>query len=171
MLVTHFLTALLVPSLDVVEESGGAAGVLIYGLVVGLSGYLLLRTSILERFSDRVLLACAGLFLVAVTAIFVLGYPEANVHVLGAGSDRDDGLNQSAREILRLSYPYTERTYLGNEITSLPGAILVSTPFVVLGSSAYQNLFWLFVFVVVIWTFFDPRSVLPASLVLMTPGA
>jgi hypothetical protein len=40
-------------------------------------------------------------------------------------------------------YPYSARTYLNNQITPLPGALLLAAPFWALGDSAYQNLFWI----------------------------
>src|SRR5262249_36566624 len=37
-------------------------------------------------------------------------------------------------------------TYLGNQLHQLPGAFLMAAPFVLLGTSALQNLFWLAAF-------------------------
>jgi len=56
---------------------------------------------------------------------------------------RGDTLNLAAGALLHGRFPYDQRTYLGNLITPMPGAVLLATPFVLLGSSAWQNLFWL----------------------------
>jgi hypothetical protein len=50
---------------------------------------------------------------------------------------------------------------LGNPISPLPGAVLLALPFVVLGNSAYQNLFWLLVFFIAVKSYLkDSRSAL-----------
>jgi hypothetical protein len=59
--------------------------------------------------------------------------------------------------LLHGRYPYYARTYLGNPVALLPGAIFLSVPFVLLGNSAYQNLFWLSAF------FFLARRYLKSS--------
>jgi hypothetical protein len=46
------------------------------------------------------------------------------------------------------NYPYYVETYLWNSVHHLPGALFLATPFVLLGTSAYQNLFWLPLFFV-----------------------
>lgn len=45
--------------------------------------------------------------------------------------------------LVRGHYPYHAVTYLGNEITHLPGSLLLALPFVLVWTSALQNLFWL----------------------------
>ncbi len=75
--------------------------------------------------------------------MFAVVYPHANSHSGLTGSDRDDAANIATRHLLHLRYPYTTPTYLGNYVSQLPGALFLDTPFVLLGNSAYQNLFWL----------------------------
>ena len=53
-------------------------------------------------------------------------------------------------ELLHGRYPYYVRTYLGNAVHEMPGMLLLATPFVLLGNSAYMNLFWLPVFFVIL---------------------
>lgn len=74
---------------------------------------------------------------------FIYFFPRADAGIIGGGSDRDDALNIAVRELLRGRYPYYARTYLDNPISPLPGSLMLSAPFVLLGDSAYQNFFWL----------------------------
>jgi hypothetical protein len=96
-----------------------------------------------DRLSDRNLFWLALLTLLFVVAAFLLVYPIANTHVPGAGSDDDDALNLGATALLSGGYPYSQTTYLGNVLHHLPGAFALALPFVLLGTSALQNLFWL----------------------------
>jgi len=64
---------------------------------------------------------------------------------MGGGSDRDDALDLAARELMHGRYIYYPKTYHGNRISPLPGAVFLSVPFVLIGKSAYQNLFWLLI--------------------------
>lgn len=79
---------------------------------------------------------------------FAVVYPIANSGIVGGGSDGDEALNIATRELLHGRYPYYPMTYLGNPISPLPGEILLAVPFVLLGNSAYQNFFWLVIFIV-----------------------
>jgi hypothetical protein len=88
----------------------------------------------------------AGLVLLAAVV-----YPRVNVHLPHMGSDDDDALNLGVRAILHGRSPYGEPTYLGNVVHQLPGAIVLAAPFVLMGSSAIQNLFWIPLFFLVAW--------------------
>jgi hypothetical protein len=81
--------------------------------------------------------------LLGLVVVFAIVYPYANTHAPGQGSDADDALNLATRALLRGDYLYAERTYLGNLIAPLPGAVLFAFPFVMLGTSALQSLIWL----------------------------
>lgn len=61
----------------------------------------------------------------------------------GRGSDDADAYDVGARALIAGESPYRLTTYLGNPLHQLPGAFVLSAPFVVLGTSALQNLFWL----------------------------
>jgi len=79
-------------------------------------------------------------------AAFIVLYPVARSGLFGPGSDRDDALNVALQALLSGHYPYYAQTYLGNPPTPMPGALLLALPFFALGTSAWQNLFWLPVF-------------------------
>ena len=96
-------------------------------------GHLATKKAILIFFLTVVLLA----------VLFAAVYPIVDSGFYNGGSDRDDDLNIAAGRMIRLQYPYGERTYLDNPINSFPGSILLSVPFWLLGNVAYQNLFWL----------------------------
>jgi hypothetical protein len=90
------------------------------------------------RASSRPLLLIATLLVL----LFVLLYPVSRSGLIGGGSDRADALNVALRALLAGLQPYHQLTYLRNPPTPLPGALLLASPFYVLGSSALQNLFW-----------------------------
>jgi len=145
-----FAFCLLFPSLGVIQKYFGNVGLLIYLVAATailwlafryLCGLFLLRLS--ERQAQLLLVAT----FVALTFVFALVFPRANVHVAGRGSDADDALNLAVGELLHGRYPYYVQTYLQNAIANLPGAILLAVPFVLLGNSAYQNLFWFGIFI------------------------
>jgi hypothetical protein len=82
-----------------------------------------------------------GFLLVAV--LFLTVYPIANSHAPHTGSDDDDACNVGVTSLLEGKSPYSERTYLGDVLHQLPGALVLAAPFVLLGTSGLQNLFWL----------------------------
>ena len=135
-----FLVALLAwfSSVGVVWKYSGAFGLVVYSVVALTAPWWLSRL----HPSRRTIVVLAGL--VALVALFVVlfVYPRANVHVGDRGSDSDDALDLAAHAMLEGRYPYSQRTYLGNPIAQLPGAVLLALPFVALGSAAYQALMW-----------------------------
>jgi len=151
-----FAFCLLFPSFGAVQKYFGNIGLLIF--LVAATAILWLASRYLaalfiSRLSERQALILAGVTFVALTFVFALVFPRANVHVAGRGSDADDALNLAVGELLHGRYPYYVQTYLQNAIANFPGAILLAAPFVLLGNSAYQNLFWLVVFFVAISRF------------------
>jgi hypothetical protein len=149
-----FAFCLLFPSFGVIQKYFGNPGLLIYlvaATAIPWLAYRYLAELSLPRLSERQAQFLVVATFVGLIAIFAFVYPRANVHVAGQGSDADDGLNLAVNELLNGRYPYSARTYLDNPISPLPGAILLAIPFVLLGSSAYQNLFWLGVFCFVLF--------------------
>ena len=145
--------ALFVPSTSVVQRYLGTLGTAGYLLVAAVALVLLVkRREAVGRWaarrSDRQILWLAGLTFGAIVVVFLMLYPVANSGRpdSGSGSDSDDALNVAVNELMHGRYPYYPTTYLDNPISPLPGAVLFAIPFVLLGSSAYQNIFWLLVF-------------------------
>ena len=150
---TGLTVALVVPSLGVVQKYTGNLGTGVYIAGVLLVLWMLesdLASTIIDNITSVQLGWLLGLTFLLMLAIFWVGYPLANSGALGGGSDRDEALNTATRALLDGRYPYSEQTYLGNPISPLPGALFLAAPFVLLGNSAYQNLFWLLTFVLVL---------------------
>ena len=140
--------ALALPSLSLVHQHGGWQGGLAYALLVWpvalwVGGPGRRPDSPPSWSSERWLAAATW---VAIVVLFAVVYPVADVQVPGRGSDADDALNIGVRAMLAGHSPYATTTYLGNELSPLPGALLLALPFVLLGTSALQNLLWIPVF-------------------------
>jgi len=146
------LAGLALPSLDLVHKYGGDAALLVYPLVI--AGLLLLAERQALRLPtaamSRWCVAVAIALLVAMVVAFLLVFPLANVHEPGHGSDTDEAYNLGVRALLEWRSPYIEPTYLGSRIHQLPGSLLLATPFVLLGNSAWQNLLWMALYTVVL---------------------
>src|SRR5712691_1191582 len=133
--------ALVFPSSFVVHKYLGLARTIAYAIIVGL--IVALKPRLSERLSNRNLLWLALLTFFLIVVAFLAIYPIANTHAPGTGSDDDDALNLGAMALLTGRSPYSRTTYLGNVLHHLPGAFVLASPFVLLGTSALQNLFWL----------------------------
>ena len=137
------------PSMNQVQKYLGIAGILLYIPIIFLVLLVIRNYCIkrfISRFTEKQVLRLAAITFLSLIVIFFIVYPVVNLGVVGGGSDRDDDATIATKELVLGHYPYYPRTYLGNTITHLPGSLLLSIPFVLLGNSAYQNFFWLFVF-------------------------
>ena len=137
--------ALALPSLSLVHQHGGWWGGLAYALLVL---PVALWLGVPGRGSDGPPPASSVRWLAAATwvamvVLFAVVYPVVDVQVPGRGSDADDALNIGVRALLAGHSPYAITTYLGNDLSPLPGALLLAMPFVLLGTSALQNFLWI----------------------------
>lgn len=133
--------SLVFPSSFVVHKYLGWEGAAAYAIVAAMAVALMPRLP--EGLSDRNLLWQAlATFLVIVVVFFVI-YPIVNTHAPGSGSDDDDSINVGATALLTGHSPYARTSYLGNVLHHFPGTFILAVPFVLLGASALQNLFWL----------------------------
>ncbi len=145
---------LTIPSLNEVHKYLGWPGLGAYLAFVAAVLWLAWKLEFAAGFAARVSprqawwLAVATLLIVA--ALFLALYPIAQSLQWGPGSDSDDAVNIAVTELLHGRYPYYVYTYLGNAGHDLPGMLLLATPFVLLGNSAYMNLFWLAVFFLIL---------------------
>lgn len=147
--VAGFALSLLIPSTAVLEKYFGIAGVAVYIIIASLTilaCYKYNPAARMARIADKQVLWMTVATFLILLAIFWVGYPLANSGLLGRGSDRDEALNTATAELLSGHYPYYAKTYLGNPISPMPGSLVLAAPFLLLGNSAYQNLFWLFAF-------------------------
>jgi glycosyltransferase involved in cell wall biosynthesis len=62
-------------------------------------------------------------------------------------SDADHALDVAVSALRAGVYPYYEKTFLGNPITPMPGALFLAVPFHFLGNVGLQNFFWLLLLV------------------------
>ena len=142
-------TFLLLPAAYWVQRLTNSPITVLY-LLIGTAGlHLVVRLSrrwLLQAVNERVatIVACGGLLLLI--GAFLIIYPRVNCQVPNCGSDRDDALHLATGELLAGRYPYYPKTYHGNPITPMPGAILLAVPFQLLGNVAYQTFFWLIAF-------------------------
>ncbi|MDP3731847.1 MAG: hypothetical protein Q8R31_02280 [Candidatus Omnitrophota bacterium] len=144
--------SLILPSLGQVYKYLKDTGVFLYILSVFFI-LLILHKYCLKKFLSKItekqIFYLTVVTFLLLIVLFFLVYPLVNSGIVGGGSDRDEDANIATNELLHGRYPYYPKTYLGNSLTHLPGSLLLSVPFVLLGNSAYQNFFWLFIFIIV----------------------
>jgi hypothetical protein len=130
----------LVPSVGLIFKYTGLAGVILLPLV-GLSAIIVLAAILRRRTMD---LSAGWLVGAAALALlqFAVFYPLAHSGLLGPGSDRDDGLNVALHALASLQNPYRMTSFLGGQISPMPGALILALPFYLIGNCAFQNLFW-----------------------------
>lgn len=158
--VIGFAASLIIPSVWLPQKYVGNIGVVVYVLAVSL-GLLFCKKHVLAKLvsnmtNQQTLWLTIAAFLILLT-ILLAGYPVANSNSPNSGSDRDEALNIATTALLQGHYPYYDKTYLGNPISALPGSLILAVPFVLLGNSAYQNLFWLFVFFIAMSAYLKDR--------------
>ncbi|KAF0173514.1 MAG: hypothetical protein FD161_3808 [Limisphaerales bacterium] len=163
-LVRAALTALLVlPSLHQVEKYLGRPGLAVFPFAVLALVLAAERVAaqVEARLSERHARALAAVMMAGIFIAFAVLFPMANTNVPGRGSDTDEAYDLAVRAMARGEYPYTELTYLGNRIHHLPGSLFLAAPFVALGTSAYQSLFWLGAYLWLLAAEFGLRRALP----------
>jgi len=127
----------------------GLMGVAAYIAVASLAlfaGYKYFFKIFFSRVTEKGVFWLTLATLLFLLLIFLAAYPTVNAGVVGPGDDTEDALNGGVGELLNGHYPYRAETYAGNPVGTMPGALLLAIPFVLLGNSAYQNFFWLFMF-------------------------
>ena len=148
-----YAVLILVPSFDSVHKYFGPAGLAVYfvvGFAVLYAGVNFVYPFLSRRISKRVADILAVVAFIALTITTSYFYQIANTNIVGQGSDADDAMITAATELVTGHFPYYHPTYLGNPISPLPGAILLSLPFVLLGVFWFQNIFWLGVFFLIV---------------------
>jgi hypothetical protein len=140
--------SLLIPSTATIQKYFGILGVTFYIAIASFLLFIGVRWAIAKfssTITDKQMLWLIALTFFLLLVVFIVGFPLAHSGIFGPGSDRNQALNLATTELLHGRYPYYPKTYLGNPITPLPGSLILAVPFVLLGNSAYQNLFWLLV--------------------------
>ncbi len=145
------------PSAGFVQKYAGLVGLVTYGIAVVTVVFFI------RKFSN-----CCGpwcrhhfrtlraVILAGLAIIFAVGYPIEDRRGPGKSSDRDQGLNLAVSRLAQEETPYYPAGREAGPLSVLPGSILLAAPFVALGNSAYQNWFWLAVFLCcAVWMFKD----------------
>jgi len=155
--------ALVFPSLGLIQKFLGSIGLVAYVLGSGafvVAGYRMVTGGRGNSLSERQAQIALAVLALALGWLFWVLYPLADAGVIGGGSDRDDALRLGVEHLLAGGFPYYEPTYLGNPITPMPGALVLSAPFAVIDPLAWQNLAWLAAYGGVLrWVLGDWRSV------------
>lgn len=162
-------------SISTLYKYGGLAGLVIYALLLAAWLACIARlVTWLEMLPARVIYAAFAACFTLIILAFVVGYPLAHSGRLGVGSDRPDALNIPITRSIHWQYPYRAKTYLGDAITPLSGAVLIASPFrLIFGDAAVQNIFWVgAAFALLNRTVRTPQAlVVWASIFLLTPEA
>jgi hypothetical protein len=135
------------PSAGFVQKYTGLAGLAAYVLaVVAVVFFVRKASGPFAPWCRRHFRVLGGMILVGLAICFAIGYPIEDSRGPGKSSDRDQGLNLAVTRLEALKTPYYPSNHVAGPLSVLPGSILLATPFVALGNSAYQNWFWLTVF-------------------------
>lgn len=140
--------ALVTPSLLIVSRAGGSAGVVVY--LTYAAGAVWAFTYFRRYPAARRVPALAVATAIALCLLFVAVYPRVNTHQPDRGSDDDDAYNTGVIALAHGQSPYAHQTYLGNPLAPMTGAYALAAPFVAIGTSAWQNVFWIVVFFVAV---------------------
>lgn len=144
------LTLLLAfPSAGFVQKYTGLAGVAAYVAMV--AAIIMLCAKFGSRYAalmKRHFRLLGGLFLTGCAILFAIVYPIENGKGFGRSSDRDDGLNRAVSRVMEGMTPYYQSDAHAGPLSVLPGSVILAAPFVALGNSGYQNLFWIAAFLV-----------------------
>lgn len=150
------------------------------GLVTYLAGVIVVFT-LLKKFGlpfskwwRKNFRFAAAVAFAAFATCFAVVYPMENSKGPGKSNDRDQGLNISAGKLMHGDYPYYADEPDAGPLSVFPGSIIFASPFVAVGNSAYQNLFWLSAFVVFAAFLFKDRMValtLIAASLTLCPSA
>jgi hypothetical protein len=134
-------------SFGLIQKYLGYSGCFVYFLSIYALQHLLHRhqPKVVTNYSKYLILILL-LLLTCAFVIFKILFPQWELRV-----DRNEALDIAVRHLINGEYIYNSKTQLNNPISPLPGAVFLSVPFVLLGSSSYQNFFWLFVLIYLLW--------------------
>ena len=113
-----FVLCVALPSVGEIIKYTNLAVVIAY-LIAAFGLFLIARAyilpKVLPRLGEKQVIGAAIAVLAITIAVFAVIYPIANdPETFGGGSDNDDALDITARELMNGNYPYYVRTYLDN---------------------------------------------------------
>lgn len=136
-------------SAGLVQKYAGLVGVTGYTIIVGAA--LWVTREVLRRWGetfDRYWLGLLITFGLVLLGGFVVTHPLEDGRGPGLSSDRDEGLEMAVTRMASGMSPYYPSNTTAGPLSVLPGGIMLSAPFVAMGNSGYQNIFWLLVLAV-----------------------
>jgi len=146
----------------------GRAGILVLAGAFCIAAVLYVLRRLQSGRDSQIHWAWLVAFFMVMVGFYAILYPIAISHVYGPGSDSEDALRVATSQMLQGHFPYYLRTYLGDPITPMPGALLLAAPFLLLGRVSFQSLVWLCLFILFCLKFFRFRSTALAFLVVTT---
>jgi hypothetical protein len=147
------------PSTGFIQKYTGMAGVTAY--VAGVIGLVFLTAHATRRISPWLSRHFRGIAVLAVAMLaagFVVLHPFEDGRGPGKSSDRDEGLEMAVTRLAAGETPYYPSNWIAGPLSVLPGSILLASPFVALGNSGYQNVFWLAAFLFAAAKFLRDRA-------------
>jgi len=126
------------------QRNMGLPGVAVYAVFLCVAGSVWWRfRGTLHGWIEKRFALWMSLFAFGLLVLFIVGHPIEDSQGVGRSSDRDEGLNAAVTRLLGGEYPYYPPRDDAGPLSVFPGAIFLAVPFVLIGDSAYQNLFWL----------------------------
>jgi hypothetical protein len=157
---------LALPSTGFMQKYTGLGGVT--GYVVLVVVLVFLTAHLAQRFApwlERHFRWLALLSIIGLTAGFVVLHPFEDGRGPGKSSDRDEGLEMAVSRLTHGETPYYPSNRVAGPLSVLPGSIILAAPFVALGNSGYQNIFWLAAFLLAATSFLKSKA---AGIYLLT---
>lgn len=161
-------------SSGLIQKHAGLAGLAVYFSMVfaafACCAWLLNRWKDWMNRRVGALLVLQG---IAMAGLFILLHPLEDGKGPGKSSDRDEGLEIAVTRMIRGENPYYASSPVAGPLSVLPGEIIISAPFVVIGSVGCQNVFWLVLFVWACskWSGDPARALaIPAFLMAVSPS-
>jgi hypothetical protein len=154
------------PSTGFIQKHAGLGGVAAFVVVV--IGLVIVTASFTRRFApwlEQHFRWLAALAITGLAAGFLILHPFEDGRGPGKSSDRDEGLEMAVTRLAQSETPYYPSNRVAGPLSVLPGSILLAAPFVALGNSGYQNVFWLAAFLFAASGFLKNK---PAALYLLT---
>jgi hypothetical protein len=147
------------PSTGFIQKYTGMPGVAAY--VAGVIALVFMTAHLTRSIApwlDLHFRSLAVLAIAMMAAGFVVLHPLEDDRGPGKSSDRDEGLEMAVTRLAGGETPYYPSNKVAGPLSVLPGSILLASPFVALGNSGYQNVFWLAVFLFAAAMFFNNKA-------------
>jgi hypothetical protein len=147
------------PSLGFVQKYTGLAGAAAYvALVIGMVFLIAMLSKRAAPWLRRHFQKLAALSILGLAAGFVVLHPIEDDRGPGKSNDRDEGLEMAVTRMARGETPYYPSNRIAGPLSVLPGSMFLAAPFVALGNSGYQNVFWLAAFLIAACAYFKDKA-------------